>query len=73
MDPQCEAAATNRAWTGTPADAFDSSRYGPAKGYHASIAALWHSKSPEERLTVARALGKHQGGDDFLQQVAKVK
>lgn len=47
--------------------------HGPAKGYHSSIAAVWQSKSPEELLTIARALVKHQGWEDFLQQVAKLK
>lgn len=73
VDPQYKAAATSRAWTGTPADAFDSGRYGPAKGYHSSIAAVWQSKSPDELLTIARALVKHQGWEDFLQQVTKLK
>ena len=73
IDPQYKAAATSKAWTGTPPEAFDSGRYGPAKGYHSSLAAVWRGQSPEQLLTIARACLKHKGWDDFLQQVQRVK
>ena len=73
VDPQYKAAATSKAWSGTPADAFDSVRFGPAKGYHSSVAAVWRSKSPEQLVVAARALLKHKGWEDYLQMVQRMK
>jgi hypothetical protein len=69
---QYVAAATNKAWTGEPLDAFDSRRCGPAQGYHSSVSAAWRSQSTDQLIRAARALLKHNGWEDFTTQAARL-
>jgi hypothetical protein len=71
-DLQYVAAATNKAWTGEPLDAFDSRRCGPAQGYHSSVSAAWRSQSTDQLIRAARALLKHNGWEDFTTQAARL-
>lgn len=65
IDPEYVAAASSKAWMGQPPEAFDSKRYGAAKGYNSTISAVWRAKSPEQLIEAARTLLKHSGWDDF--------
>jgi hypothetical protein len=68
-DPQYVGAAKSRDWMGQPPDAFDSRRYGPAKGFHSSVYTAWRSKTPDELVEAARLLLKQKGWEDFKTSV----
>lgn len=63
--PDYVAAAEGKNWLGTPADAFDSRRFGPEKGFHSSISAAWRAKTPEQLVQAARTLLKQSNWEEF--------
>jgi hypothetical protein len=68
-DPQFKQPAAGATWTGEPADAFDSQRYGSGKGYASATALAWRAQPAEQVAEAARGLLKHAGWEDLKRRV----
>jgi hypothetical protein len=68
-DPGYPAAPAD--WTGTPHGAFDSGHFGPARGYHSSVADRWRQVSDDQLLRAARSLLQQTNWQQFLATVSQ--
>jgi hypothetical protein len=60
-----------RSWNGTPADEFDSARFGSSKGFHSSVCLELRSRPAEELVSLARSLLDCEGRDEFRRRLAE--
>jgi hypothetical protein len=56
-------------WTGEPANAFDSQRYGSERGYLSALALAWRKQPAEQAAKTAHDWLKHRGWDDLKRRI----